>query len=163
MDEQTRQQLIANITSAFEEAPYPGDDNIGAIPPDGDEVERDFRGKHWKELDFNILFINRDKLSFLTPAGFRFYLPAYLLIMMNYPYKADTLIDALPMNLAPLPDNRVPNRLTKNANAMNRNEKIAILDFINHYLDLLPEGYYNQYILDDLSRGKAFWANQIDL
>ena len=79
MTEPRLQALRRQIETAFADAVYPGDEYIGYNPDDWESAElaQDFKGKHWKEVPLEKLQYHSS--SFLSPAGFRYYLPAYLL------------------------------------------------------------------------------------
>ncbi len=88
-------KLIEQITAAFKDQPYTGDDNIVA----GNfgeylEVLRDFKGKRWHELSDDAIAYNRSSLHFLTDEGYRHYLPAYMLFCVKNLQTADMALDA---------------------------------------------------------------------
>jgi len=72
--------LKVEIAEAFAGTPYPGDDKLcGSIQWDEPaESALDFRGVSWQKAHPRLLAANYVSLSFLSPEGFRFYLPAYL-------------------------------------------------------------------------------------
>jgi hypothetical protein len=84
-------QLVAQIEQAFAAVPYPGDDGIcqgvtdeGQCPLSEEErIAAVFRGRHWKEVPLDDLARYSATLCFLTPAAYRFYLPAYLLAVIR--------------------------------------------------------------------------------
>jgi hypothetical protein len=92
--------LPAVIASAFATAPHPGDDAlvIGAVDydPEYREVANAFARKHWRELSPAFVHEHRDALPLLTPAAFRFFLPAYLLACLE----AEQDLDTAPLNVA---------------------------------------------------------------
>jgi hypothetical protein len=69
------------IQEAFAEVPYPGDDGIGynLSDWDGQKVNRDFKGYHWREVPRNVLVYHHYNLCFFSPRGRQFYLSTYLL------------------------------------------------------------------------------------
>lgn len=72
--------LVSKVRAAFESVPYPGDDDLCGSDQ-GDEAAEyalEFRGADWRTLDPAFLSRNSAALSFLTPAAFRYFLPAYL-------------------------------------------------------------------------------------
>jgi hypothetical protein len=96
------------IESAFEARPYPGDDRIADSDPryedyEGHAVARFHRGKNWQKITLRHL---RDVyggdasacLAFMTAEGWRYYLPAYLLIALDRK-EADAIGDAVIGNL----------------------------------------------------------------
>ena len=101
-------ELRGRIADAFAYRSYPGDDSIADADPryhgyEGHAVTRFHRGKHWQEITLPHL---REEyagdatacLAFMTPDGWRYYLPAYLLIALEWE-KADAVGDAVIGNL----------------------------------------------------------------
>jgi hypothetical protein len=74
--------LLHHIEESFGRVPYPGDEHIVADNSGWDpEYERPrtaLRGRHWRDLPFETLYAVRSSLSFLSPEGYRFYLPAFM-------------------------------------------------------------------------------------
>jgi hypothetical protein len=74
--------IIEQITTAFRSNQYPGDPFLvgsreGCEP---DEVVRNFAGMtDWTSIDSELLDECYDALSFFSEAGFRFFLPAFLI------------------------------------------------------------------------------------
>jgi hypothetical protein len=88
MSEESRlERLKSKIRDVFAEAKYPGDDQIlydRNHCPECQQVATDFQGQPWPQVSLKILRFNRENFgSQFTPAGFRFYLPAYLLAALE--------------------------------------------------------------------------------
>ena len=81
----TRAQLVREIREAFSDTPYPGDGNLcGSSQGDeGAECALEFRGVDWKTIHPRLLAYNSASLSFLSPDGFRYFLPAYLVAWLS--------------------------------------------------------------------------------
>lgn len=83
-----------SIVRAFAERPYPGDENIANSDPryrnyEGHAITAFHRGKRWQEITLRHLFDDYAGdasacLAFMTPEGWRYYLPAYLLIALEW-------------------------------------------------------------------------------
>jgi hypothetical protein len=96
------------IEAAFAERPYPGDDRIADSDPryedyEGHAVARFHRGKSWQEVTRASLEQQYPGdatacLAFMTPEGWQYYLPAYLLIALEGD-GGDSIGDALIGNL----------------------------------------------------------------
>lgn len=87
--------VLEKLTSSFQTLPYPGDLNL-VYDNTGNhlecvEIQQAFAGKHWSELSQETLVRENSALSFLTPEAFRFYLPAYLSIVVREFEKTDIL------------------------------------------------------------------------
>jgi hypothetical protein len=81
-EEPARKTLVRQaIRAAFAEVPYPGDKAIAYNPNDweGQDINLDFAGYHWRELPHAVLSYHYSALSFFSPKGMQFYLPAYIL------------------------------------------------------------------------------------
>jgi hypothetical protein len=90
-DEQI-QEVVRLVESSFENRPYPGDDNIGVH-----DIEEGFMGKRWKDITHQLLWNHRDEIGSLTPDAFRYYLPAFLLAVLQSSEK----LDAFPIIFIP--------------------------------------------------------------
>lgn len=88
----SRTALIEAIGAAFRDVVYPGDDRI-VSPYEGDlerESIRDtLKGRHWRDVSFDELDKLRTALPLLSPEGFRFYLPAFMIYCASDFYRAD--------------------------------------------------------------------------
>ena len=78
-------ELKQCLEKAFEDAIYPGDNNIAEHPEHCDEcrgTDEFFRGKHWRDLVEcgQRLQFGWGGLAFLSPEAWRFYLPTYLVV-----------------------------------------------------------------------------------
>jgi hypothetical protein len=95
--------VLQKINSAFQAISYPGDlhivyDNSG-YHLECMEIREAFAGKHWSDLKLETLVYQNSALSFMTPEAFRFYLPAYLSIVINKFDKTDILPDNIVLTL----------------------------------------------------------------
>lgn len=74
--------IIENIRRAFEQNVYPGDDYIQGSTEGSEPFEEvgPFSGKQdWRALGADFLDVHDGALGFFSEAGFRFFLPAYLI------------------------------------------------------------------------------------
>lgn len=102
------EELRQTVERAFAERDYPGDERIA----DSDSRYRDYeghavtafhRGKRWQEITLRHLREDYEGdstacLAFMTPEGWRYYLPAYLLIALEWKESdaiGDTVVFAL--------------------------------------------------------------------
>ena len=89
--------VLKKLMSSFQLLTYPGDlnlvyDNTG-YHLECVDIQQAFVGKHWSELSQETLIKENSALSFLTPVAFRFYLPAYLSIVIREFEETDILPD----------------------------------------------------------------------
>jgi hypothetical protein len=133
------EQVTAQIEAAFAETPYPGDENIGwGCGSEGLELEKAFQGKHWKELTLNLILEYCSEIPCTTAEGFRFYLPAWMLGVLLHYDKVDVLSEFVVFNLSPPYDSTELYHFLQHTGGFNRQEKAAILSFLEALLRLYP-------------------------
>src|SRR4051794_32006983 len=85
------------IHEAFGDLPYPGDDRIVSdntgYDLESERVKNSVKGCHWCDVSFDTLSRLREALPLMSPEGFRFYLPAYMVISILDPDRADVIVD----------------------------------------------------------------------
>lgn len=85
-DEPVR-EIIAAVSRAFWNVPYPGDDRLLAEDCcDSHELERlQSQGwnSHWTNVPEEVIEWHADSLPFLSPEAFRFYLPAFIIYSLR--------------------------------------------------------------------------------
>jgi hypothetical protein len=75
----TKIELLENIINGFSQVPYPGENDLTYHPLGFDEDFYDsIKGKTWQELDTAMLQYHHGCIGILTPKGFQYYLPAFL-------------------------------------------------------------------------------------
>lgn len=141
--DELRQRVAKQIEEAFADTPYP-DEPI--CPPttvwNYELIEAEFKDHHWKELPFEILFQNRDVLTYLSDTAYRFYLPAYLLAVLLHPEEVDTLLDRMVDHLSPS-NGKYPQHdenILKKAKTLDTSEIDAVIAFLNAYTALIIDG-----------------------
>ena len=86
-----------------------------------DDVERAFKGKHWRDvLAYPVEFLryHSSALSDFTPEAYHFYLPAYLIATAENYAQVDVVSDAVVFGLKS--DGRSPDSLAFHQERMNR-------------------------------------------
>jgi hypothetical protein len=91
---ETPVDLRQAVERAFAARAYPGDDRIADSDPryesyEGHQISAFHRGKRWQEI--TLRHVREDYegdptacLAFMTPQGWRYYLPAYLLMALDW-------------------------------------------------------------------------------
>ena len=81
---QAKNKIIQNIKKAFRWTPYPGNENIVCSYIDeGYFTYKSFRKKHWRKVDLEMVFKQRESLIFMTPSAIRFYIPAFMIAALT--------------------------------------------------------------------------------
>jgi hypothetical protein len=99
--------LKLRIEEAFAGMTYPGDEHIASwdepcYSGDHERIEMMLKGLHWRDVSFEILDNLRVGLTFMSPEGFRFYLPAYMMISVMDYYRADVIPAIVISHITPL-------------------------------------------------------------
>src|SRR5262245_30595198 len=86
MTRPVKSELIATIKRAWVDTPRPPEGSIATSPDKYDdraELEQVLRGQQWRAVPSETLFELRMELPALTPAGLRYFLPAFLLASLE--------------------------------------------------------------------------------
>lgn len=117
------QAVIHQIYANFENTSYPGDNYIGVH-----RIDEGFKGKIWKDISIPLLLSHRDDLGSLTPEAFCYYLPAFLLAVLQ----SAAVLDSFPENFLEylIPPKSVSydrrNKQFIALNALNAQQKTAV-------------------------------------
>lgn len=92
-----KEKIVTEIKSSFKQNEYPGDDNIvydnSKEHDDCFEVRRYFQGKKWDEISNDFLFKIKHGTTFFSSKGLHYYLPSFMLFILNDFNGADVLVD----------------------------------------------------------------------
>ena len=148
------QRLKDEIEGAFQDVPYPGDDNIAANKRDEyEEGLAAFKGKHWKDITFEFLVpYLKSSATFFTPEAYRFYLPAYLMVVAEYYFESDVLSDFIIWGLIlPFEGECEPweiDEFHKRFDSLTAKQKKAIKSFLEFIRDVYPyDPIYNDHVV----------------
>lgn len=153
MDSQKRLRLLKDeISEAFKDVPYPGDDNIATTKRD-EQLEHlaEFKGKHWKELTFEFLVPRHwSSMHFMTLEAYRFYLPAFLMISAEFYYESDVLVEYtlrdLVLPLEKESESSLRREFVERFGSMTAQQKRAIRLFLEFIRDAYPhDPIYNDH------------------
>ena len=103
MSEFTTRAAVDSIRAAFSSSVHPGTSQLLAAQytDDGLDLVNAFGARHWSELQVRELFENRDGIWSLTPAGYRFYLPAFMIEALSGAPESGDIGDAVLASLRP--------------------------------------------------------------
>lgn len=78
--------LSQSVTMAFEDVPYPGDDDLTVYDQAGREFDETWRllnGIRWQDFPVEEFIRGDTPIPDLTPAAFHYYMPALLIAALN--------------------------------------------------------------------------------
>lgn len=89
-----KNQIIEEINHVFADTVYPEEASIVEYPKayEYDEIYEFFKGKKWQGFDLKQLAYENSAPSFLLPIAFCYYLPAYMLLIIEDISLADVLV-----------------------------------------------------------------------
>jgi CheY-like chemotaxis protein len=149
--DELRTMLIEKIEAAFSDIEYPGD---GALF--GYEETEELIGKHWKDIPLEMLR-NEDRFLHLSAKALRFYLPAYLIGILNHPDEMDVLVDDMVHFLSPSWEVLQESKTIPYLPKFEREEKAAIHTFLKSLGILFPEINDYQPTREARERAIIYW------
>ena len=164
MSEDIARQVARQIEDAFADTPYPGDANIG-----WDGIDETLRGKHWRDIPLDIIIRDRSEISFLTSAGFRYYLPAFMLAVLRHYQEVDQLSEYVVVSLSPEPQGELPHPnerdlsrwLTERTARFSPAQSSAVLAFLKSYRVLHAADFAESVYSSLLDSALQFWEAKV--
>jgi hypothetical protein len=149
------EDVIQEIKLAFANTPYPGNNRIGTF-----ELNFSFKGLHWKDVPWELLFFHRFEISSFTPEGFRFFLPAILLAVLIHHKEVDTLTETLIYRIVPPQDEINFDANLNFVELLTTAEKNAIYKFLLKCRELYPTAgwSYGEDSMEELETAIQFWS-----
>jgi hypothetical protein len=88
----TKDELIKTIVTSFSTSKRPGAEKlVSGTSGEAITTKNIFIDKRWNEINTADIIRHNSALGFLTDEAFRYYLPAYMLLLLNKMEEADTL------------------------------------------------------------------------
>lgn len=150
----TEKEIINEINKAFGKLRCPPDDLlVRGDDIESVEIKNAFKGKHWEEIDSKFLLNEyRESLLFFSPMAFRFYLPAYMIVVLQKFDQADIITHLL------------VNALTVSDFYSNRSVFEIFSDdqkrVVARFLIYLSSAYADNYLHNEPIKAlECYWAN----
>jgi hypothetical protein len=90
--------VINAIRKAFAVEKYPADKSLAYSGQDDHEIDlikQNFTGKLWQNLDMDFMLKNKDSIYFFSKYAFKYYLPAFMITIIENFDKLDDLPDII--------------------------------------------------------------------
>ena len=159
-----KETLIDEIKKAFENEEYPGDNNLvynnSREHYECNELKNQFIGKKWFEITNELLFENKDALPFFSKEGFKYYMPSFMIYIINDYYESDTLSDNL-ISILTLPQEIDLAIMAKDINKFELNKKVPEFDFEKYLYEQLET--INERVKDFICQVKLINIEQSKL
>jgi hypothetical protein len=138
-------QLESEINEAFSGAHYPGDDNVAYDQTsghlEGSAVAAKFRGKSWQALNTGFLRRNADSIFFFSPAGYVYFLPAFMLATIHDFKRADMIPLNTVVSLSPSLSQAQSETFSARIRGLTLEQRKVVARFLA-YLDRLYADYF---------------------
>jgi len=153
-------ELIYAVKEAFQKTTYPGDNNLveDSFYLDVIRTGTVLKGIMWETMPFNIIMEVRHKVFFLTPQAFCYYLPAFLLAILEGS-KVDSLTGTLVFELGPeLGSHYHQDRLVHIGECLSTQQKFVLIDF----LEFLEKDYLESHDnIEYIQTALEYWKSTL--
>jgi len=129
------------IQTAFLNIEYPGDNHLLYHPTceheECLEIKRIFTGKIWKNIKLEDIQYQDYVFSFFSTKAYRYYLPAFMIIVLDNYIEADVVAQAVVYKLTPPTKDHKPRKawLDETVSGFNEIQKTAIKLFLETIRD----------------------------
>jgi len=148
-----KEKLILIVNNAFMSVSYPVDDDLTVHPLGFDEqFYESIKEKRWKDLGSQFLMINYDCIGLLTPKGFQYYLPAFLITDINngtaiFNHLLNCMLDTGVEDSSPIKSISGAQWYFERMSLLSVEQKKCLIEYFNfnilYYNDLLDEEILN--------------------
>jgi hypothetical protein len=97
--------VLAQIQAAFADVPRPANDDL--LHPncfDDNDIAELYEVVDWRDLTDAIVENEYAALSFLSPEGFRYFIPAFMIFTLRHPESGATAVESTIWSLSPVND-----------------------------------------------------------
>lgn len=164
IDERAR-ELEQHIQEAFGSLRYPGKHKVvyDTAPSNLDcaDILHAFGGRHWSDIPSQVLTKNTMAYHYLTPEGYRFYLPAYLRAALKRENEMAGLRGDLITSLAPRRLKKGDPRIDPQSEKLFR-ERISLLtepqkEVVREFLQWIRDAFDDAYIKEPALDPGGVW------
>jgi hypothetical protein len=129
--------LTEQIASAFADVQHPDPGRLLRADAgwEGANLQPLVAGMRWQEIPADVIRRYPTALLLLTPQGFRFLLPAYLLAALRDPEEVDVLPELVFLTLTPSGSDWNRNRLQDQVSLLTQQHWDAARSFVIHHLN----------------------------
>ena len=146
---------LAQIGAAFADAPRPADDDLlhERCMDDGDIV-RLYGVAHWRELPDELVESEYAALSFLSPDGFRHFIPAYMGFTLRHLDSGAAAVDSTIWSLAPVfyEDAAIQDFTVSKFASLTEGQRAAVIAFLEAAAELGDE-----QVAGEAGRALSWW------
>lgn len=130
---------LAQIDAAFGAAPRPPDDELlHERCLDDNDIARLYPVQHWRELPDELVESEYAALSFLSPDGFRHFIPAYMGFTLRHLDSGAAAVDSTIWSLAPVfyEDPGIQDFTVSKFASLSESQRAAVIAFLEVAVEL---------------------------
>ncbi|MGB7341134.1 MAG: DUF6714 family protein [Phototrophicaceae bacterium] len=164
MTNMTVNQFVEDLKQSFADVTFPTKKmfiDTANDTFDADYASDQLRDKSWQEIDIKLLIRNRDKLTYLTPEGFHFLLPAYLMTMVTSSKNIDIMTENVLLALIPT-DEVGKKMLSQRVRRISKAQSASILHFLENFDLFFPpaDWSFSEEAQKNIQHGIVYWGKK---
>jgi hypothetical protein len=153
------EDVVRQIMAAFAGSPYPGRE---ALMNDHccecADISASYAARRWTDIALEDVLAGRET-ALLTPAAWRYYLPAVMICCLRAPDAVDVIQDDLVAQLEPPDEHRgVPEWFALRATGFSPQQRSAIAAYLGWYRDLERTRWDERLRPRHVDNALAYWA-----
>jgi hypothetical protein len=146
---------LAQIEEAFGEAPRPSNDDLlhERCMDDNDLVDL-YPVEHWRDMPDELVETEYAALSFLSPDGFRHFIPAYMRFTMRHLDSGAAAVDSTIWSLAPVfyEDAGIQEFTVSKLSSLSGDQRAAVVAFLEAVRELGDD-----YVAEQAGKALSWW------
>ena len=150
-------QALARIEAAFGDAPRPANrDLLHERCMDDNDIVRLYDVAHWREMPDELVESEYAALSFLSPDGFRHFIPAYMRFTLRHIGSGAAAVDSTIWSLAPVfyDDAGIQDFVVSKLATLTAAQHAAVTEFLDAVGELGDD-----YLAEQAGQALAWWRD----
>jgi hypothetical protein len=146
---------LAQIDAAFGDAPRPPDDQLlHERCMDDNDIVRLYPVPHWREMPDDLVETEYAALSFLSPDGFRHFIPAYMGFTLRRLDSGAAAVDSTIWSLAPVfyEDAAIQDFTVSKFATLSEPQREAIVAFLEAVIEIGDD-----YVTEQAGKALSWW------
>jgi hypothetical protein len=151
-------KTLAQIESAFGDAPRPSnDDLLHERCMDDNDIVHLYPVAHWLEMPDELVESEYAALSFLSPDGFRHFIPAYMGFTLRHLTSGAAAVDSTIWSLAPVfyADAGLQDFVVSKLASLTEGQRAAVIAFLEAIRELGDD-----YVADQAGQALTYWRER---
>jgi hypothetical protein len=148
-------KALGQIELAFRDAPRPADDDLlHERCMDDNDIVRLYPVAHWREMPDDLVESEYAALSFLSPDGFRHFIPAYMGFTLRHLDSGAAAVDSTIWSLAPVfyEDEGIQEFVVSKLSSLTDDQRAAAIAFLEAVRE---DG--DDYLVEQAEKALGYW------